>query len=153
MEAEWMADRTALRILLREHPDWRLSDLAEAVNRSLGWVKKWVTRFRTAGEADENVVRSQSRARKHPPPRLSEAVVAKILELRDTPPAGFHRVPGPKAILYFLHQDARLQASERLPRSTRTIWLILRQHQRISRRELRYLYRDAAPRPARPRAA
>jgi transposase InsO family protein len=131
MEAEWMADRIALRTLLREHPDWCLGELAEAVNRSVGWVNKWVKRLRGTARDDHEVVRSQSRARKHPPPRLSAAVVAKILELRDSPPAGFNRVPGPKAILYFLQQDIELKAQERLPRSTRTIWRILRQHQRI----------------------
>ena len=41
MEAEWMADRIALRTLLREHPDWRLNDFAEAINRSrLFWLSR-----------------------------------------------------------------------------------------------------------------
>jgi transposase InsO family protein len=73
-------------------------------------------------------------------------VVAKILELRDSPPKGFNRVPGPKAILYFLHQDAELKARERLPRSTRTIWRILRQHQRIF--DARRRPHHPVPRPA-----
>lgn len=73
-----------------------------------------------------------ARARVRPPPRLSEAVVARILEIRDLPPHNLGRIPGPKAILHYLGQDATTTlAGERLPRSTRTIWLILRQHQRI----------------------
>lgn len=50
------------------------------------------------------------------------------------------RVPGPKTILYYLHQDADLAASGvYIPKSTSTIWQILDQHQRI--------YRQKRPRP------
>jgi transposase InsO family protein len=132
MEAAWVADRITLRTLLREHPDWRLSDLAEAVNRSLGWVKKWVKRFRAAAPDDPAVVYSQSRARKQPPPRVAALVVERILAIRDQPPANLGRIPGPKAILYYLNQDEELKQAAILPRSTRTIWRILRDHQRIS---------------------
>ncbi len=40
MEAQWLADRTTLRTLLRTHPDWSVRDFAEAIGRSRGWVKK-----------------------------------------------------------------------------------------------------------------
>lgn len=132
MEEEWLADRQHLQHLLQTRPDWTRQDLADATGRSVGWVKKWTKRFRDTAPTDQTVFCSRSRARKTPPPRLSDAVVARILEIREHPPQNLGRIPGPKAILYYLHLDAATTlAGERLPRSTRTIWLILRQHQRI----------------------
>lgn len=132
MEEEWLADRQHLRHLLQTRPDWTLQDLADATGRSLAWVKKWARRFRGTAPEDDTVLPSRSRARKTPPPPLSPAVIARILESRDQPPQNLGRIPGPKAILYYLHLEAQTTlAGERLPRSTRTIWCILRQHQRI----------------------
>ncbi len=135
MEEQWYADRCRLRELQRAHPDWTKRQLAEALGRSLGWVKKWRRRLRDAGPDEEATLRGQPRARKHPPPPLDPAVVERILAIRDAPPANLQRVPGPKAILYYLHQDATLaERGARLPRSTRTVWRILRRHGRIARR-------------------
>ncbi len=53
--------------------------------------------------------------------------------MRDAPPEGLQRTPGPKAILYYLPRDPDLQA-ERLPRSSRTIYRILQQAGRIAHR-------------------
>ncbi|HMQ34778.1 MAG TPA: integrase core domain-containing protein [Chloroflexaceae bacterium] len=132
MEEDLVADRQHLRHLLATRPDWSCQDLADATGRSLSWVKKWKKRLSAAHPDDVMALRSQSRARKTPPPRLSEHVIARILEIRDQPPRGLGRIPGPKAILYYLRQEADTTlAGERLPRSTRTIWLVLRQHQRI----------------------
>jgi transposase InsO family protein len=134
MEEEWYADRSRLRALLRERPDWPASVLAGELGRSVGWVKKWKRRLREAPPDDEAVLRGHSRARRHPPPSVGPAVVARILAIRDDPPANLQRVPGPKAILYYLGQDADLGSSgARLPRSTRTIWRILVRHGRIAR--------------------
>jgi hypothetical protein len=36
MEAEWVVGPTALRVPLREPPDWRQCEFAEVLNRSLG---------------------------------------------------------------------------------------------------------------------
>ena len=99
MEAQFYADRTLLRTLLRTQPTWSLRDYADATRRSLGWVKKWIARFRSVAPDDDAVLHSQSRARKHPPPRLSPTVIERILAIRDHPPAHLHRTPGPKAIL------------------------------------------------------
>ncbi len=133
MDAQWYADRTYLRTLLQTQPQWTLQDYADATQRSLGWVKKWVTRLRAASPDDVLVLHSQSRARKQPPARLSPIVIARILAIRDHPPAHLHRTPGPTAIRYYLEQDPELRALQlRLPRSTRTIWQILRQHGRIA---------------------
>jgi len=132
MEAQWVADRQHLRTLLASRPEWTRQDLAEAVGRSLGWVKKWIKRLANAAPDDTTVLQSQSRARKHPPPTISQSVIDRILAIRDDPPQNLKRVPGPKAIHYYLQHDATTTlAGERLPRSTRTIWRILRQHQRI----------------------
>jgi len=132
MEAQWVTDRLRLRSLLVTRPDWTRQDLADALGRSLSWIKKWVKRLQAAPADDDRACASRSRARKTPPPSLSKNVIDRILAIRDTPPHGLNRVPGPKAILYYLQLDATtVLQGERLPRSTRTIWQILRQHQRI----------------------
>jgi hypothetical protein len=132
MEAEWIADRTTLRALLGRHPTWTLQDFADALGRSLGWVKKWVRRLRGAPSEDDTVLHSRSRARQHPPPRLSPVVIERLLEIRDQPPEHLRRTPGPRAILDYLARDPLLQdLGERLPRSTRTVWRLLREHGRI----------------------
>jgi hypothetical protein len=147
MEEHWLADRTTLRTLLRTQPRWTVQDLAEAVGRSRSWVKKWRLRLRAAPPDDDQVLHSQSRARRHPPPRLSPAVVERILEIRDHPPGNLHRTPGPTAILYYLqHPDTQAALPDRLPRSTRTIWRILHQHGRIPRPRPRR--HECRPRPA-----
>ena len=56
------------------------------------------------------VLRSRSRARKHPPPKLNQRVVDRLLEIRATPPAPINRIPGPKTIRYYLEQDPDLRA-------------------------------------------
>jgi hypothetical protein len=73
---------------------------------------------------------SRSRARHTPPASIASqpAVVQRILEIRIAPPENLQRVPGPEAILYYLHRDPSLkQANLRLPRSQTPIWKILRQ--------------------------
>jgi hypothetical protein len=55
-------------------------------------------------------------------------MIERIVEMRESPPEHLQRVPGPKALLYSLPRDAELQAlGAPLPRSTKTIWKILRQ--------------------------
>jgi hypothetical protein len=138
MEEQWYADRCRLRELLRSHPDWSHRQFAAELGRSRGWIKKWTRRLRDAEPADDTVLHGQSRARRHPPPARDPAVVARILEIRDHPPANLQRVPGPTAILYYLHRDAELAArGARLARSTRTIWRVLTQHGRIAGRRPR----------------
>jgi hypothetical protein len=132
MEAQWVADRTVLRTLLHTQPTWTVQDYAQTLHRSLGWVKKWSRRLRAAPPDDDAVLRSRSCARHHPPPALAPIVIERILAIRDQPPDHLQRTPGPKAILYYLPRDPVLQAANvRLPRSTRTVWQILRAHGRI----------------------
>lgn len=101
-------------------------------------VKKWLKRIRNRTLEDQEVLQAYSRARKRPPPQTAAEVVTRILEIRDEPPPKLGRVPGPLTILYYLQKDPSLQeAGCVLPRSTRTIWKILDQHQRIPRPGLR----------------
>jgi hypothetical protein len=132
MEAEWIADRATLRRLVSHHPEWTQAELASAVGRSRGWVVKWLPRLNHTAPDDLAALFSRSRARRTPPPSTPTAVVERILAIRDEPPEHLQRVPGPKAILYYLPRDEQAQGlGLPLPRSTRTIWKILRAHGRI----------------------
>src|SRR5215469_15551866 len=59
------------------------------------------------------------------------AVIEPILAIRDDPPELLQRTPGPKAIRSYLPRSLGLQG-EPLPRSTRTIWKILRAGNRMA---------------------
>lgn len=134
MEEHLYADRAALRRLHQTHPLWTQRELAAHLGRSLSWVKKWLRRLRTASPNDTAVLCSRSRAHVTPYPRWDDAVIERILELRDQPPDGLRRVPGPRALLYYLHRDPELRARGlQMPRSTRTVWRILDHHGRIAR--------------------
>jgi hypothetical protein len=77
---------------------------------------------------------------------LHQVVIDRLLEIRSAQPAPINRIPGPKTIRYYLEQDPDLRAPQlRLPRSTRTIWQILRQYGRIADRQRDHV---PAPRPA-----
>ncbi|HMN26690.1 MAG TPA: integrase core domain-containing protein [Caldilineaceae bacterium] len=132
MEAEWVADRAHLRQLLGEQAQWSDAQLAAVTGRSVSWVKKWKKRLRATSADDERVLFSQSRARQHPPAKVSQPVVEAILAIREQPPEDLQRTPGPLAILYYLPRQAGL-AGQRLPTSTSTVWRILDQYQRIVR--------------------
>lgn len=41
MEEQWQSDRATLRQLLRDHPAYSRRQLAEALGRSVAFVKKW----------------------------------------------------------------------------------------------------------------
>src|SRR5438105_11596429 len=133
MEVVYYTARATLRRLMQLHPEWTKQQYAAAVGMSVGWVKKWKQRLVQADPVDEQVLHSRSRARKHPPERISQAVADRIVAMRDEPPEGLRRTPGPKALLYYLPRDEQLQG-ERLPRSSRTIYGILQQAGRIARR-------------------
>lgn len=115
MEAVYDAVRANLRRLMRLHPQWTQPQYAQAVGMSVGWVKKWKQRLQEAEPEDEQVLHSRSRARLHPPERISHVVVDRLLQMRDEPPEGLRRTPGPKALLYYLPRDEQVQG-ERLPR-------------------------------------
>src|SRR2546429_9663512 len=67
-----------------------------------------------------------TRAHHAPYFRWDFRVIQKIVEMRLSPPENLKRVPGPRALLYYLPRDPELQAAQvPLPRSSRTIWKIL----------------------------
>ncbi len=75
---------------------------------------------------DPALLCSCSRAHQAPYFRWDERVIKRIVEMRFTPPANLKRVPGPRALLYYLPRDPELQSAQiPLPRSSRTIWKIL----------------------------
>ncbi|GHO61792.1 hypothetical protein KSC_006840 [Ktedonobacter sp. SOSP1-52] len=129
MEEEWMRDRARLRDLLMRYPHWRVQDYAQAVGRSRSWVKKWRRRLREAEADDVQVLMSRSRAHHASYPSWDPRVEERIVEMRLSPPENLKRVPGPRALLYYLARDTELQALQLLlPRSTRTVWKILHKH-------------------------
>jgi hypothetical protein len=129
-ESDLIAKRAALRWLIQQHPEWTYHDLADALSMSRSWVSKWRKLLRLADPGDAMALHSRSRARHTPPASIASqpAVVQRILEIRVAPPENLQRVPGPEAILYYLHRDPALkQVGVRLPRSQTTIWKVLRQ--------------------------
>lgn len=133
MEEQWYCDRAALRQLIKVHPDYTNPQLAQALKRSLAWVKKWKKRLGAASPEDEQVLWSRSCARKTPPPQLDPRIVERIVAIRDQPPDNLKRTPGPKTIAYFLKKDTKLlELNLKVPTSSSTIWKVLTEHNRIA---------------------
>ena len=109
MESEWQVDRIRLYQLSRAHPNWSKPRLAQALRRSLSWVKKWLKRFREAGQFSLAMFTSLSRAPHRRPYQVVRAAREAILSLRDGLKDVYGRVVGPKTILYHLHRDPILE--------------------------------------------
>ena len=128
-EAELIAKRAILRWLVHQHPEWTHQDLADALKMSRPWVSKWLRRLRQADPTDVLALHSRSRARLTPPFSIASqpAVVQRILEIRMAPPANLQRIPGPEAILYFLHpRDAqRVEPSAELALQAHSMLLLV----------------------------
>jgi len=136
MEEKWYAARAGLRHLYQQHPSWSYKRLAEETGYSYNWVRKWCNRFAQAEPDDPTILRSQSRCRHTLPEGIQPEVVTQILAIRDDPPEGLNRIPGPLAIKYYLHRDEELKAAGyHLPTSTSTIWAILDENGRIERKQ------------------
>ena len=105
MEEQWQVDRARLWHLQQDHPEWTHPQFAQELGRSLTWVKKWRYRFKTVDPADEDKFKSRSRRPKSAGSPLEPAVVQRILAIRDQPPEGLNRTPGPLAIKYYLHKS------------------------------------------------
>lgn len=110
------ADRAALRRLMQTQPAWTHTELAGHLGRSVSWVKKWTKRLRAAPPDDTQILWSRSRAHHTPYPRWEDVVVERILAIRDQPPDGLRRVPGPRAILRPRPALRRQCQGARLPR-------------------------------------
>jgi hypothetical protein len=131
MEEHYYADRARLQRLIQDNPTGTISAQMAQTGRSRSWVKKWRKRLREAQPDDEQVLHGLSRTRKCLPAAISPFVIEHILKIRDHPPGNLQRVPGPKAILYYLHQDTALGVIDYLPKAVSTIGHILKQHGRI----------------------
>lgn len=138
MLLSYHAARANLYRLCEQHPDWSHRQLAEALGASLGWVEKWLKRFReelAAGKPLAQVLLGHGSARKTAPERTSAFVEEQILAIRDTPPDGLRRVPGPEAIHYYLQQDPyRALFGWPVP-CPKTIYRILKRAGRIAQRK------------------
>lgn len=135
MESEWELDRIRLYQLKKKNPDWTQKKLAEILNRSLSWVKKWLRRFRATRQVTLETFKSLSRAPHHRAREIVDEVRDAILDLRDQLHEKYGRVVGPKTIRYHLHNDEALQRKGLyLPKSTRSIWKVLKQGGRIPTR-------------------
>ena len=133
-EVAWLVDRTELYVLKRKRPQAKVRELADAVGRSERWVRKWLARFASHEGDAADMFCSRSRARKTPNKVVSKEVEEAVLDIRDNPLAGLNRIPGPKAILYYLPDHETLQGTRHyIPRSATTIWSILSQNGRIYR--------------------
>jgi hypothetical protein len=145
VEPEWVAQRCALFYLARQHPEWTTAELAATVGRSESWVKKWLARLKHATLPDLSLFQSRSHARHTPSPSTPQLVAERILALRDEPPDHLRRVPGPRTILALLHRDPEaLALALPLPRSSRTVWQVLRRAGRIEA-DLPHLHRPLEP--------
>src|SRR5215813_8362905 len=139
MELKWMADRAKLHRLSQLKPRPSLKKLAELLGYSVGWVKKWLSRYDHTPK-DTPVSVDRRRKLKDPLAKkpLPQALVKRILELRDNLPQTFHRVVGPRTILTYLKKDQSLkEAGITVPNSTTPIWRTLRTNGRIVDPKLR----------------
>jgi transposase InsO family protein len=115
-----------LRDLLEKTPQASAQELAQATGRSISWVKKWRKRLTGRDLQDPSLLCSRSRAHHAPYFRWDNRVIQRIVEMRFAPPEHLKRVPGPRALLYYLPRDPELQVAQvPVPRSSRTIWKIL----------------------------
>src|SRR6266571_1202776 len=145
MEEEWMRDRALLRNLLLKTPQASPQELAQQIDRSVSWVKKWRKRLREGDPTDPRLLCSRSRAHHAPYFRWDARVETRIVDMRLSPPEHLGRTPGPRALLYYLPRDSDLQAAQvPLPRSSRTIWKILHKYGCIQPQKKK-------PRPLEPR--
>jgi hypothetical protein len=135
VEAVYIRDRVRLWEFRQQHREWTQRQLAEAIGRSLGWVKKWLRRFHEQPpESNPQVFFSRSTVPEERERKVKPEVIQRILDIRDNPPEKLQRIPGPDTILYYLHRQTDLQdAGYYLPTSSRTIWQILVAHGRIAR--------------------
>src|SRR6202171_2623384 len=127
-EAQLVCGRSLLRDLMKKHPEWTNKEYAQETGYSIDWVRKWKVRLNQAPTDDLQVLFSHSRAHHAPYHRWSKDVITRLGEMREHPPDGLRRVPGPKALAYYLKKDESLQAlGAAVPRSSRTIWKLLQQ--------------------------
>ncbi|BCL79940.1 transposase family protein [Ktedonobacteria bacterium brp13] len=138
MLSSYYAARANLYTLHQRHPEWSHAELAAALGSSTSWVEKWLKRFReelAQAIPLEHILQGHSRARKTPSPTTLPEVVQEILAIRDPPPEGLRRVPGPEAIHYYLARDPLMLFFQLPLPSCKTIYRILKVNDRIALRK------------------
>jgi hypothetical protein len=99
MEAQWIGDRATLRSLLRQHPNWTNPHYAQAVGRSVSWVKQGKIRLSQTPADDGQGLLARSRAHHGSSHRWHPQVIQRLGEMREQPPEYLQRVPGTKALV------------------------------------------------------
>ncbi len=138
MQVSYYAARANLYYLSQRRPEWTHAQLAAALGASLSWVQRWLARLRdglAAGLPLEQILQGYSRARKTPPSATSPLIVTQILAIRDQPPEGLRRVPGQDAIHYYLQRDPLMDLFQLPIPSCKTIYRILKRHDRIAQHQ------------------
>src|SRR6266700_2107105 len=92
MAEEWMRDRALLRDLLEKTPHASPQELAQAIGRSVSWIKKWRMRLAAGDPHDPALLCSCSRAHHAAYFRWDERVIQRIVEMRFAPPENADRV-------------------------------------------------------------
>ena len=139
----WYATRNELFNLLKKGWQGTLSDLAQCLQVSLKWVKKWKTRFKphldTNCEQLEVKLKELCLGYSCVPHQLREAAALdevlqeRIVHWRTSLLQKLGRVAGAKTISYFLSQDAVLAEQGIAPTSSITIiYRVLKQNHLVA---------------------
>lgn len=133
-EADRVRKRVELWHLLREGMPYSNSHLARKIGASEGFVRKWRKRLQGASGDDMTLFMSRSRCRKTSPRKVTEAVEAKILHLREKLTEQYGRYVGARNILYHLQEDEDLKRIKSfIPKSHATVHDVLVRYGRIPR--------------------
>src|SRR5262245_45114947 len=130
METEWCIARAQLRELLKANPKASHRELAEALEYSVAWVRKWRKRLAGADPEGETVLHCHSHRPETILRKVSEVMEERIVTMRLTLSEEYNRTVGPRTIAAELRQ-ARPEGEGIVPTSTATIWRILRRRQAI----------------------
>ncbi len=132
MEIEWVQKRAQLWRLLCSKPDLSVAQLASVICMSPSWVRKWRARLASVDGQDITAFMSRSRQRLKSPRKVTEAVEAKILHLREYLTEQYQRRVGARNILYHLHNDPDLkQLGVYIPQAASTVHAVLVRYDRI----------------------
>ena len=137
----WYATRNELFNLLKRGWQGTLTDLAQSLQVSIKWVKKWKTRLKphlhhhpTEAELNE-LFKGYSCVPHHIRQSVPVEVVLenRIVHFRNILPQELGRVAGAKTISYYLSQDVVLAEQGIAPTgSTSIIYKVLRQHHLVA---------------------
>src|SRR5215204_5562635 len=108
-EVKWVYERISLYFELAEHPDWSNRHLANELDKSEKWVRKWRKRIAAAEPVSVSTFLSHSSAPKTCAKQVAPEVKALIGDLRGELSEKFHRKAGADTILYELRKREDLK--------------------------------------------